>query len=331
MSHPSISQKRAAFRALHQSGCFVLPNPWDAGSASALASLGFKALATTSSGYAWSCARADGQLSRDETLAHMRYMVEASDLPINADFESGFADTPEGVAESVRMAVETGVAGISIEDSTGDAQAPLRSLAESVERMRAARAAIDATGGEALLIGRAENFFVGRPDLDDAILRLKAYADAGADCLYAPGIKTREQISAVVAAVAPKPVNVLIGWESDLTLQDLADLGVDLLLQARELGVELLHARVAGQQRRGKLGDHALDAHALLHEVLDERRLLNVGEDIAGAALGQLAGGLGLGLGLATGRLGLAQLRRQVGELLLVEAGLLRAAREDVR
>lgn len=226
MSHPSISQKRAAFRALHQSGCFVLPNPWDAGSASALASLGFKALATTSSGYAWSCARADGQLSRDETLAHMRYMVEASDLPINADFESGFADTPEGVAESVRMAVETGVAGISIEDSTGDAQAPLRSLAESVERMRAARAAIDATGGEALLIGRAENFFVGRPDLDDAILRLKAYADAGADCLYAPGIKTREQISAVVAAVAPKPVNVLIGWESDLTLQDLADLGV---------------------------------------------------------------------------------------------------------
>lgn len=226
MSHPSISQKRAAFRALHQSGCFVLPNPWDAGSASALASLGFKALATTSSGYAWSCARADGQLSRDETLAHMRYMVEASDLPINADFESGFAGTPEGVAESVRMAVETGVAGISIEDSTGDAQAPLRSLAESVERMRAARAAIDATGGEALLIGRAENFFVGRPDLDDAILRLKAYADAGADCLYAPGIKTREQISAVVAAVAPKPVNVLIGWESDLTLQDLADLGV---------------------------------------------------------------------------------------------------------
>ena len=226
MSRPSIAQKRAAFRALHQSGCFVLPNPWDAGSASALASLGFKALATTSSGYAWSCARADGQLSRDETLAHMRYMVEASDLPINADFESGFADTPEGVAESVRMAVETGVAGISIEDSTGDAQAPLRSLAESVERMRAARAAIDATGGEALLIGRAENFFVGRPDLDDAILRLKAYADAGADCLYAPGIKTREQISAVVAAVAPKPVNVLIGWESDLTLQDLADLGV---------------------------------------------------------------------------------------------------------
>src|SRR5690606_19465983 len=160
------------FRELHQSGCFVLPNPWDAGSASLLAQLGFKALATTSSGLAWSCARADGQLTRAETLAHMRHMVDASDLPINADFESGFADTPQGVAESVRMAVDTGVAGISIEDSTGDPQTPLRSIAESVERISAARAAIDATGGDTLLIGRAENFFVGQPDLDDAILRL---------------------------------------------------------------------------------------------------------------------------------------------------------------
>ena len=226
MVRRGTAQKRAAFRELHRSGCFVLPNPWDAGSASMLAGLGFKALATTSSGYAWSCARADGRLSRAETLAHLRCMVEATDLPINADFESGFADTPEGVADSVRMAVETGVAGISIEDSTGDPQAPLRGLEESVERMRAARAAIDATGGDTLLIGRAENFFVGRPDLDDAILRLQAYSDAGADCLYAPGIKTREQIGAVVAAVAPKPVNVLIGWASDLRLQDLAELGV---------------------------------------------------------------------------------------------------------
>ncbi|WP_267225613.1 isocitrate lyase/PEP mutase family protein [Dyella silvae] len=226
MTPRSVAQKRADFRVLHQSGCFVLPNPWDAGSASVLAGLGFKALATTSSGYAWSCARADGQLSRDETLAHLRSMTEATHLPVNADFESGFADTPEGVAESVRMAVDTGVAGLSIEDSTGDPQAPIRGLAESVERMRAARAAIDAGGGETLLIGRAENFFLGRPDLDDTIMRLKAYADAGADCLYAPGIRTREQIRAVVAAVAPKPVNVLIGWESELTVQDLADLGV---------------------------------------------------------------------------------------------------------
>lgn len=226
MAHRTVSEKRAAFRALHASGCFVLPNPWDLGSAQALAGMGFQALATTSSGHAWSRARADGQLSRAETLAHMREMAQASDLPINADFESGFADTPEGVAESVRLAVETGVAGISIEDSTGQAEAPLRDLAGAVARIRAARAAIDAAGGDTLLVGRAENFFVGRPDLDDAIARLKAYAEAGADCLYAPGIRTPEQIRAVVQAVAPKPVNVLIGWPSELTLQDLAGLGV---------------------------------------------------------------------------------------------------------
>ena len=226
MINPSASQKRIAFRELHQSGCFVLPNPWDAGSAAVLAGLGFKALATTSSGYAWSCARADGRMLRDEVLAHMRCMAQATTRPINADFESGFAETPEGVAVNIRMAVETGVAGISIEDSTGDPRKPLRTLTEAIERMRAAREAIDATGGETLLIGRAENFFVGCSDLDDTLARLKAYADAGADCLYAPGMKTREQISIVVAAVAPKPINVLIGWDSDLTVQDLAELGV---------------------------------------------------------------------------------------------------------
>ncbi|WP_312955046.1 isocitrate lyase/PEP mutase family protein [Pseudomonas songnenensis] len=226
MIDSSVSQKRAVFRALHQSGCFVLPNPWDAGSAVALAAMGFKALATTSSGYAWSRARADGQLPRDEVLAHMRSMVQATPLPVNGDFESGFAETSEGVAESVRMAVETGIAGISIEDSSGDPRQPLREISQATERMYAARQAIDATGGETLLIGRAENFFVGHPDLDDTIQRLQAYAEAGADCLYAPGLRTREQISAVVAAIAPKPVNVLIGWDSDLTVQDLADLGV---------------------------------------------------------------------------------------------------------
>lgn len=226
MIDSSVSQKRAVFRALHQSGCFVLPNPWDAGSAVALAAMGFKALATTSSGYAWSRARADGQMPRDEILAHMRSMVQATALPVNGDFESGFAETSEGVAESVRMAVETGIAGISIEDSSGDPRQPLREISQATERMYAARQAIDATGGETLLIGRAENFFVGHPDLDDTIQRLQAYAEAGADCLYAPGLRTREQISAVVAAIAPKPVNVLIGWDSDLTVQDLADLGV---------------------------------------------------------------------------------------------------------
>lgn len=225
LSH-DISKKRAVFRELHQSGCFVMPNPWDAGSAALLAGLGFKALATTSAGYAWSCGRADGQLSRADVLAHMRAMVLATDLPVNADFESGFGETAEGVAESVRMAVETGVAGISIEDSTGNQTMPLRGIDESAERISAAREAIDASGGDTLLVGRAENFFVGCPDIDDTIIRLKAYADAGADCLYAPGIKTREHITAIVSAVAPKPVNVLIGWDSDLTLQDLAGLGV---------------------------------------------------------------------------------------------------------
>jgi 2-methylisocitrate lyase-like PEP mutase family enzyme len=226
LSTQDLSSRRRAFRQLHESGCFVIPNPWDAGSARYLQSLGFKALATTSSGAAWRHAKADGQLTLDETLVHLREMVAATELPVNADFEHGFAPDAAGVARNVRLAVETGVAGLSIEDSTGDASEPLRDIASAVERMRAARAAIDETGGETLLIGRAENFIVDRPDLDDAIRRLQAYAEAGADCLYAPGIKTREQIAAVVAAVAPKPVNLLIGFPTDLTLRDIEALGV---------------------------------------------------------------------------------------------------------
>jgi 2-methylisocitrate lyase-like PEP mutase family enzyme len=222
----TTQDKRAAFRALHTHGCFMLPNPWDVGSASMLQGLGFKALATTSSGHAWSIGQPDGTTPRSVVLAHLRTIVAATDLPVNADFESGFAADPAGVAESVRMAVETGVAGISIEDSTGDANTPLRAVDDAVARLRAARVAIDETGGDTLLIGRAENFIVGRADIDDTIARLKAYADAGADCLYAPGIRTREHIAAVVAAVAPKPVNLLIGSTSELTLQDVAALGV---------------------------------------------------------------------------------------------------------
>lgn len=221
-----IAARRRAFRQLHQSGCFVIPNPWDAGSAKYLAKLGFKALATTSSGAAWRHGKADGQMTVDEVLMHLREIVDATGLPVNADFEAGYADDEEGVARNVRRAVETGVAGISIEDSTGDASAPLRDIASSVARMRAARRAIDESGDDVMLVGRAENFIVGRPDLDDAIRRLKAYSDAGADCLYAPGIKTREQITAVVRAVAPKPVNLLIGFPTDLTLQDIEALGV---------------------------------------------------------------------------------------------------------
>jgi 2-methylisocitrate lyase-like PEP mutase family enzyme len=210
----TVSQKRAAFRALHASGCFVLPNPWDVGSARFLASLGFKAIATTSSGFAWSVGRADNHIERDMILEHLSAMVDATDLPVNADFENGFGANPTAVAQSVGLAIETGVAGLSIEDSTGDPSAPLFTLDEAVARLEAARRAIDERGEETVLIGRAENFFVGVPDLDDTVARLQAYAAAGADCLYAPGIQTREQIEAVVAAVAPKPVNVLIGGTS---------------------------------------------------------------------------------------------------------------------
>ncbi|OAJ52274.1 isocitrate lyase/PEP mutase family protein [Paraburkholderia ginsengiterrae] len=222
----TTAEKRAAFKALHASGCFVLPNPWDAGSARYLQMLGFQALATTSSGFAWSTGHADNNLPRAAILAHLREIVEATDLPVNADFENGFGRNPAEVAESVRLAVETGVAGLSIEDSTGDPAAPLFPIEVAVERLSAARRAIDASGGDTLLVGRAENFFAGSPDLDDTIARLKAYAAAGADCLYAPGIKTREQIEAVVAAVAPKPVNLLIGSTSPFTVQDVAALGV---------------------------------------------------------------------------------------------------------
>ena len=223
---PTVREKRAAFKALHARGCFVIPNPWDIGSVRLLEGLGFKALATTSSGHAWSQGQADGTASRDVVLEHLRTIVSATDLPVNADFESGYAADAQGVAESVRLALETGVAGLSIEDSTGDPQRPLRDVDDAVARLRAARAAIDAAGGDAVLVGRAENFFLGRPDLDDTIARLKAYADAGADCLYAPGIRTREHIAAVVQAVAPKPVNLLIGAARGLTVQEAAALGV---------------------------------------------------------------------------------------------------------
>jgi 2-methylisocitrate lyase-like PEP mutase family enzyme len=225
-TRPSIADKRRAFHELHQSGCFVIPNPWDVGSARFLQSLGFKALATTSSGFAWSQGRADGATWRDRVLAHLRDMVAATDLPVNADFESGHARDAVGVGESVRLAVETGVAGLSIEDSTGDAAKPLFELDEAVERMRAARKAIDKAGGDTLLVGRAECFLAGRPDLEETTRRLQAYAQAGADCLYAPGIRTPEHIRALVAAVAPKPFNLLVGSTSELTLQDIAALGV---------------------------------------------------------------------------------------------------------
>ena len=223
---PKTTDKRRAFQQLHESGCFVIPNPWDVGSARRLQGLGFKALATTSSGFAWSRGFADNAISRDMALAHLHDLVAATDLPVNADFENGFAEDAAGVAQSVRLAVETGVAGLSIEDSTGVAERPLFSIDEACERLRAARRAIDNAGGDVLLVGRAECFLVGRPDLEETITRLRAYANAGADCLYAPGIRSREQIVAVVQAVAPKPVNLLVGAASDLSVADIAAMGV---------------------------------------------------------------------------------------------------------
>ena len=222
----SASDKRQAFRQLHQSGCFVIPNPWDVGSALFLASLGFKALATTSSGFAWSKGKPDGGIALEMALTHLREIVAATELPVNADFQDGFGHDPRSVAESVRLAVDTGVAGISIEDSTGDASKPLYDLDTAVTRMRAARSAIDDLGGDTLLVGRAECFLVGRPNLDEAVARLQAYAHAGADCLYAPGIRTREHIAAVVAGVAPKPFNLLVGHASEFSVREIAELGV---------------------------------------------------------------------------------------------------------
>ena len=251
MTHvrPSIADKRRAFHKLHEAGCFVIPNPWDVGSARYLQGLGFKALATTSSGFAWSHGHRDGGMSRDRVLDHLTEMVEATDLPINADFENGFAPDAAGVAMSVKLAVESGVAGLSIEDSTGNPSRPLHDVDAAVERLRAARQAIDKAGGDTLLVGRAECFLHGQTDLDHAIHRLKAYSNAGADCLYAPGIRTAEQIRAVVAGVAPKPVNLLMGWPGDLTVNQIADLGVRRI----SIGGALARAAWGGFMRAAKL------------------------------------------------------------------------------
>lgn len=221
----STNERRGTFRELHRSGCFVLPNPWDVGTARYLQHMGFSALATTSGGFAFSRGLPDGAVGRATMLAHIREIVDATDLPVNADYHGGYGTDPDEVAASVRLCVKTGVAGLSIEDSTGDPDRPLLDIDHAAERISAARRAIDETARDTVLTGRAENYFVGRPDLDDTLARLSAYSAAGADCLYAPGIRTREQITAVVEAVAPKPVNVVVGG-GDLTVEDYAALGV---------------------------------------------------------------------------------------------------------
>ena len=226
------------FRELHQSGCFVIPNPWDAGSARVLEQLGFKALATTSSGFAWSMGRADNHVTLEESLQHFRTVAATVRIPVNADFEGGFAVEPEGVRSNVAAAAGTGIAGVSLEDSTADASNPLFEYTLAVERIRAARSAIDESGTGILLTARSEGFIVGRPDLAETIRRLTAYAAAGADCLYAPGLRSPEDIAAVINAVAPKPVNVLVG--SDFTtVSELAALG------ARRISVGGALARTA--------------------------------------------------------------------------------------
>jgi 2-methylisocitrate lyase-like PEP mutase family enzyme len=220
-----VADRCRVFRRLHEAGCFVIPNPWDVGSARLLAQLGFPALATTSSGFAWSLGRPDNGVSLEEALAHFRAIAQGVEVPVNADFEGGFATEPPEVGANVAAATATGVAGLSIEDSTGDPSRPLFDFTLAVERIQAARRAIDESGSGILLTGRSEGFLVGRPDLAETIRRLTAYADAGADCLYAPGIRTRAEIASVVEAVAPKPVNVLVG--SDFTtVAELAEAGV---------------------------------------------------------------------------------------------------------
>ena len=218
-------ERVAAFRSLHLAGCFVMPNPWDAGSARALEQIGFKALATTSAGFAWTLGRADNQVTLDQTLEHLRVVVDAVRLPVNADFEGGFAVDPQQVKANVKLAAATGIAGLSIEDSTGDEAQPLHEFDLAVERVRAARRAIDESGTGILLTGRSEGFVCGRPDIEETIRRLSAYAEAGADCLYAPRIETAEHVAAIITAVSPKPVNLLINAPF-MSVSQAAELGV---------------------------------------------------------------------------------------------------------
>ena len=219
--NPQVTQ----FRRLHEAGCFVIPNPWDIGSARALVGLGFPAVATTSAGVAWTLGRRDNEISLELSLAHLRTIAAAVEVPVNADFEDGFARDPINVAANVWAAAETSIAGLSIEDSTGDQAAPLYDFDLAVERIKAARRAIDDSGTGVLLTARSEGFIAGRPDLAETIRRLVAYAEAGADCLYAPGVRSMNDVSAIVNASAPKPVNVLVSTDFT-TVAQLAELGV---------------------------------------------------------------------------------------------------------
>ncbi len=243
-SRPSIADKRRTFRKLHESGCFVIPNPWNIGSARYLQGLGFKALATTSSGHAHSQGRADGDQSMDEVLAHYRELTAETDIPLNADFENGYAHDPDGVAANVTRCIATGVSGLSIEDYHGDDSRPepLYDFDLALQRVKAARAAIDKAGGDVVFTARTEGFIKNRPNLDETIRRLKAFADAGADCLYSPGIKTREHIEATVKAVGPKAINFLNSGAFGFTVSDLAGMGVRRISVGGSLARVAMHA-----------------------------------------------------------------------------------------
>jgi 2-methylisocitrate lyase-like PEP mutase family enzyme len=267
---PSTKEHCAAMRRLHQGGCFVIPNPWDLGSARYLQSLGFKALATTSSGAAWSMGRPDNDISLGMALAHIHGIVEASDVPVNADFENGFAQDAAGVASNVALCLETGVAALSIEDSSGEPQRPLFEIPEAVERIAAARAAIDERRSGALLIGRAECFLTGHPDpLNEALRRLQAYAEAGADVLYAPGVKTREDIALMVRELAPKPLNVLSVPAMQLGVAELAALGVRRISVGGALARAAWGGFMRAAQEIAQQGSFAALAEAASGAVLD--------------------------------------------------------------
>jgi 2-methylisocitrate lyase-like PEP mutase family enzyme len=275
-TRPSTADKRKAFRALHQSGCFVIPNPWNVGSSRYLQGLGFKALATTSSGHAHSEGYPDGAQSMDDVLAHYRELAAATDIPLNADFENGFADEPDAVAENVTRCIATGVAGLSIEDSPQHSATPLYDFDAALARVKAARAAIDKAGGDVVFTARTEGFIRGRPDIDETIRRLKAFADAGADCLYSPGIRTREHIEATVKAVGGKAINFLNMGALGFTVNDLAGMGVRRISVGGSLARVAMHAfiKTATQiAQEGKFDGFAgLISNADLNKFFDEDR-----------------------------------------------------------
>ena len=253
-ARPSTADKRKTFHELHRSGCFVIPNPWNVGSARYLQGMGFKALATTSAGHAHTEGYADGAQSLDDVLAHYRELAAATDVPLNADFENGFADTVDNVAENVTRCIATGVSGLSIEDSPNNSSTPLYEFDEALARVKAARAAIDKAGGDVVFTARTEGFIRGRPDIDETIRRLKAFADAGADCLYSPGIKTREHIEATVKAVGGKPINFLNSGAFGFTVDDLAKMGVRRISVGGSLARVAMHAFIKTATQIAKEG-----------------------------------------------------------------------------